>query len=276
MCIGSIPATHAGTASTVLVGAGDIAGCAWLGDEATANLLDTIPGTVFTAGDNVYLAGLPLECTACYDLSWGRHKARTRPAPGNHYDTLGALGYFGYFGAAAGPPERGYYAYRAGEWQVIVLNGECGAIGGCQTGSAQEQWLRAELTAHPALCTLAIFHYPLFNSGSKGPMQVGRDLWQALYDHGAEIVVSGDDHLYERFAPSDPAGRGTTQGIRQFTVGTGGAPLGTFATVAANSEARIAGVHGVVKFTLSASGYTWTYVPVAGQTATDSGTGSCH
>lgn len=275
--LGSVAAAGGDAENVVLVGAGDIAGCAWSSDEATADLLDNIPGTVFTAGDNVYVAGLPLEYTACYDPSWGRHKARTRPAPGNHdYDTPGALGYFAYFGGAAGAPDRGYYAYRAGDWQVIVLNGECDAIGGCGKGSPQEQWLRSELTTRPADCTLAIFHYPLFNSGSKGPNPVGRDLWQALYEHDAEIVVSGDEHLYERFAPTDPAGRATAQGIRQFTVGTGGAPLSKFAAIQPNSEARIAGVYGVIELTLSASSYSWQFRPVAGQTVTDLGTAPCH
>lgn len=265
--------------SATLVGAGDIAGCAWLGDENTATLLDGIPGTVFTTGDNVYLAGTLLEYLACYEPSWGRHKARTRPAPGNHdYQTapLQGLGYFQYFGAAAGPADKGYYAYDAGPWRIIVLNGECGQIGGCGPASPQAAWLRAELAANPRECTAAIYHYPRFNSGNKGRLPSGLDLWRILHEHGAELILSGDEHVYERFAPQSPDGELDPRGIRQFTVGTGGALVGGFrASVEPNSEARIAGVHGVLELTLRKHEYDWQFHAVGGA-AGDAGTGRCH
>jgi hypothetical protein len=157
------------TEDPVFVGAGDIASCTSTGDEATANLLDTIPGTVYTTGDNAYESGTASEFENCYDPSWGRHKARTRPAVGNHeyYSTTNASGYFGYFGAAAGDPSKGYYSYDLGSWHIISLNSNCSFVagGGCAAGSDQEKWLRADLAAHPNACTLAYWHHPLFSSG---------------------------------------------------------------------------------------------------------------
>jgi hypothetical protein len=268
----------------VLVGAGDIAG-PWLGDDQTANLLDKIPGTVFTLGDNSYLMGSTPEYMAWYELTWGRHKARTRPAPGNHDYEAGGGGnggaYFDYFGAAAGPPN-GYYSYDLGEWHVVVLNQECAKIGGCGPTSAQAQWLRNDLGTHPTACTVAIMHYPRFNSGGKGQTEGiarGQTFWDILYEHHAEIVMSGDEHVYERFAPQTPKGQlDTAHGIRHFTVGTGGGLSGSFpaGSVKPNSEARIAGVFGVLKLTLGQGSYTWEFVPVEGATATDSGSGVCH
>lgn len=165
----ALTATRPGASPTaaVLVGAGDIASCASDGDEATANLLDAIGGVVFTLGDHAYRTGTPIEFAACYDPSWGRHKSRTRPAPGNHdYYTAGAFGYFDYFGGAAGDPDKGYYSYNLGAWHIIVLNSNCSKIDGCGPGSPQEQWLRADLAAHPAKCTLAYWHHPRFSSAT--------------------------------------------------------------------------------------------------------------
>ncbi len=262
----------------VLVGAGDIASCASVGDEATAALLDEIPGTVFTAGDNVYDHGTPVEFARCYEPSWGRHRARTRPAPGNHdYGTPHAAGYFGYFGEAAGPSERGYYSYDLGAWHIVVLNSNCGAAGGCGPGSPQERWLRADLAAHPAACTLAYWHHPRFSSGPHGGSTAVRAFWQALYEAGAEIVINGHDHLYERFAPQDPDGRlDEEHGIRQFTVGTGGAGLYAVRRRAPNSEVVNTATFGVLKLTLYPDRYEWEFIPVPGGGFTDRGSGSCH
>jgi hypothetical protein len=258
-----------------LVGAGDIAVCGRTQDEATALLLDGIPGTVFTAGDNVYNDGTAEEYANCYDPNWGRHKARTRPSVGNHdYHTAGAAGYFGYYGAAAGDPATGYYSYDLGDWHVIVLNSNLSMV----TGSAQEQWLRADLAASTKTCTAAYWHHPRFSSGANhGGSNASRPLWQALYDFGAEIVLVGHEHFYERFGPQTPAGAADpTGGIRQFIVGTGGASLYSFDTPVANSEARNSTAHGVLKLTLHPTGYEFEFVPIAGQTFTDSGSGSCH
>ena len=148
----------------VLVGAGDIAGCpSTYQDEATADLLDGIAGTVFTLGDNAYTSATTAEYQNCYGPSWGRHLARTRPALGNHeYHTTAAAGYFGYFGDKAGPANLGYYSYNLGEWHVVVLNSE-------RNLSAQATWLKADLAANPTRCTLAYWHKPYFTSGTNPP-----------------------------------------------------------------------------------------------------------
>ena len=264
----------------VLVGAGDIASCSSTGDEATATLLDNIAGTVITLGDNVYDSGTATEYINCYGPSWGRHKARTRPTPGNHeYNTANATGYYGYFGALAGDPSKGYYSYDLGNWHIIVLNSnsDCSTIS-CAAGSAQEQWLRADLAAHQTVCTLAYWHHPRFNSGASHGNDVNvAPFWNALYDFNADVIVNGHEHVYERFAPQSPSAVADgARGIRQFTVGTGGRSHYTFGTIQPNSEVRNGSTYGVLKLTLHATSYDWQFVPVAGATFTDSGTGSCH
>ena len=264
-------------ASVVMVGAGDIAHCSTTTDEATAKLLDGISGTVFTLGDNVYNSGTSAEFANCYNPTWGRHKARTKPAVGNHeYLTSGASGYFNYFGAAAGDPKKGYYSYDRGDWHVIVLNSNCSQVP-CAAGSAQDTWLRADLSAHPNKCTLAYFHAPLYSSGQHGNSTYVRPFWEALYKANADVVLSGHDHDYERFAPQNPYGAfDSARGIGEFVVGTGGTYLRPFGTIKPNSQSRNASAHGVLKLTLNSSGYAWKFVPVAGKTFTDSGTASCH
>lgn len=257
----------------VLVGAGDIAQCGKESHHATAALLDSIPGTVFTAGDNAYRDGTVREFRECYEPSWGRHKARTRPAPGNHDYRRGARGYFGYFGARAGDPELGYYSYDLGAWHIVVLNSNVSM----EAGSAQERWLRRDLAAHPRRCTLAIWHHPRFNSGSKhGPSTKPRDVWRALTEAGADVVISGHEHVYERFAPQSADGVADPRGLRQFTVGTGGAGLYAFGPPAANSEVRDAATFGVLKLTLHAESYAWEFVPAAGGEFRDAGRADCH
>ena len=260
------------SASVVLVGAGDIADC---DAQPTAALLDNIPGTVFTAGDNAYPDGTAADYASCYDPSWGRHKARTRPAPGNHdYNTSGATGYYAYFGALAGPAGRGYYSYDLGAWHIVSLNSNVSM----SAGSAQETWLRADLAASTKTCTIAYWHHPRFSSGSNhGSSTQSAGVWQALYDAGAEIVISGHDHEYERFAPQTPsAAADPARGIREFIVGTGGAGLYSFATPLPNSEVRDDTSFGVLKLTLSDGSYTWEFIPIAGDSFTDSGSGTCH
>ena len=260
--------------SVVLVGASDIASCSYNGDEATAKLLDDIPGTVFTAGDNAYQNATADDFANCYEPAWGRHKARTRPAPGNHeYYTVGATGYFGYFGSAAGDPTKGYYSYDLGSWHIIVLNSNLAM----NAGSPMDTWLRADLAANPARCTLAIWHHPRFSSGPHGTSTMVQPLWQALYDAGADVVVVGHDHLYERFAPQAADGQvDLARGIRQFVVGTGGAGLYAVSVPAPNSEVRNTSTRGVIKFTLYSDRYEWKFVPVKGAGFTDSGSASCH
>ncbi|HEV8510102.1 MAG TPA: Ig-like domain-containing protein [Gemmatimonadales bacterium] len=261
--------------SVTLVGAGDIASCTTGGDEATAKLLDGIQGTVFTAGDNAYQDGTAAEFANCYAPTWGRHKSRTRPAAGNHeYFTFGATGYYGYFGAAAGDPSKGYYSYDIGSWHIIVLNSNLASA----TGSPQQTWLVGDLSSHPVRCTLAIWHHPRFSSGPHGSSPALQALWQTLYDAGAEVVVVGHDHVYERFAPQTAAGQlDVAKGIREFVVGTGGgASLYAFNTIVPNSEVRNNTTRGVLKLTLYPDRYDWKFVPVAGSSFTDSGSASCH
>ena len=261
-------------APPVLVGAGDIASCSHDDDEATAKLLDSIPGVVFTAGDDAYPNGTAADFTSCYEPTWGRHKRRTRPAPGNHdYRSAGGAAYYAYFGAVAGDSGAGYYSYDLAGWHIISLNSNVAMA----AGSAQEQWLRADLAAHRAACTLAYWHHPRFSSGEHGSSTASEPLWQALYDANADVVIAGHDHTYERFAPQTPTGTlDSARGMREFVVGTGGASFYEFPTIRANSEVRNNTTHGVIKLTLRANGYDWEFVPVAGGTFRDSGSGRCH
>jgi len=264
----------------VLVGAGDIASCSSSGDEATATLLDGIAGTVVTLGDNVYDNGTSTEYTNCYGPSWGRHKARTRPSPGNHeYNTTNATGYYGYFGSTAGDPTKGYYSYDLGNWHIVVLNSNLScAVISCAAGSPQEQWLRGDLAANTKPCTLAYWHHPRFNSGASHGNDIDvAPFWDALYEFNADVILNGHEHVYERFAPQTPAAvADPVRGIRQFTVGTGGRSHYTFGAIQPNSEMRDGNTYGVLKLTLHANSYDWQFVPVAGSTFNDSGTGSCH
>jgi len=260
----------------VLVGAGDIADCNTQDDEATAALLASISGTVYTTGDNVYDYGTSAEFANCYQPSWGLVKGRTFPSVGNHeYRTTGAGPYYAYFGAAAGKPGEGYYSYNLGAWHIIVLNSNCAEIGGCQAGSPQEQWLRKDLAANPTLCTLAYWHHPRFNSGKHGNSPDMQGFWQALYDYGAELVLNGHAHSYERFAPQDPMGKADPDGIQEFVVGTGGKDHSPIEVIQPNSEITNANTFGVLKFILHPASYEWEFVPVAGKTFTDSGNRSC-
>ncbi len=264
----------------VLVGAGDIAECGAGDDERTANLLDNIAGTVITLGDNVYLSGSLEEYNACYGPSWGRHKARTKPAVGNHdYATPGAGGYFGYFGDVTGGADKGYYSYNAGEWLVIVLNSASGSANRSAT-SAQVQWLRALLAASTRQCALAYMHHPQFTSTegrTSGEWNV-IDLWNALYEGGVDVVLAGHDHIYDRFAPMRPDGTLDSQfGILQITNGAGGGEgLYRFGTIHPNSVRRNNSTFGVLKMTLRGGNYSWQFVGTPGSSFTDSGNGNCH
>jgi hypothetical protein len=261
--------------TAVLVGAGDIAACDSKGDEQTAALLDSIAGTVFTAGDNAYSSGSASQFARCYAPSWGRHKNRTRPSLGNHDDrSAHGAPYFAYFGAQAGVSGRGYYSYDLGAWHIVVLNSNTRM----KRGAPQERWLRADLAATRARCVLAYWHHPRFSSGSEhGSQPQTAPLWQALADFGADVVVAGHDHDYERFAPQSPGGKADPdRGIREFVVGTGGADLRPMGAPIANSEVRSHEAWGVLKLTLSDGAYSWRFIPVAGKTFSDSGSARCH
>jgi len=252
------------------------------------------PAAVLALGDVQYECGDIEDFTTSFDRSWGRFKSLIHPAVGNHeyrfndpaciQTSLGAPGYFSYFGAAATPLDpscrvscRGYYSFDVGAWHIIALNSNCPFIGGCGVGSPQEQWLRTDLAANTAACTLAFMHHPRFSSGQQGSTPALQALWQALYDANADVVLAGHDHMYERFAPLNAAGTlDAARGLRQFTVGTGGRNVSPLATVLPNSEVRNNVTFGVLQLTLHPTGYEWRFVQEPGKPFTDVGSGTCH
>jgi len=282
------PVGTPGPNDPVLVGAGDISSCAQENDTLTAELLDKVVANatgevvVFTAGDNAYENGSIEEYQQCYEPTWGRQKARTRPAPGNHdYGSGTADGYFEYYGAIAGDPSQGYYSYDLGDWHIVVLNtsDHCKYIA-CWEGSPQTKWLRSDLEAHPTLCTLAIWHDSLFSSGrTPENSQYVKPFWSLLYDFGADVVVNADEHNYERFAPQTPDGAlDNEHGIREFVVGTGGESHYRLSdSRMPNSEAANDDTFGVIKLTLHPGGYDWEFMPEQPHGKfTDAGSGNCH
>jgi hypothetical protein len=260
----------------VLVGAGDIA-YGGPRDEETAKLLETIPGIVFTLGDNAFEVGSDADFSNYYEPTWGRHKARTFPSVGNHeYHTPGASGYFNYFGTDAGEPGKGYYSYEVGDWHIVVLNSECAQAGGRRLNSPQGKWLQADLAANPRICTLAYFHNPLFSSSSTFVTPDVKDFWTLLYDAEADVILNGHAHNYERFDLQNPDGAADpARRIREFVVGTGGGGFSGFGTPAPNSAIRNTGTAGVLKLTLNPTSYDWEFVPIAGRTFIDAGSADC-
>jgi len=265
---------------TVLL-AGDIAyGTADSREAETADLVKSRSGLVITAGDNAYPAGTYQEFRDYYRPTWGRFLGRTRPTPGNHdYRTPGAAGYFKYFGRRAGPAGRGYYSFKAGSWRVFGLDSEvCKTSTGCGPGSPQFKWLKKKLTGSRERCTLAIWHTPRFSSGQHGDDPRVGPLLRLLYKNGAEVVVNGHEHDYERMAPARHTGTVDRKyGIRQFIVGTGGAPLRAKGTTAApHSRVFQADTWGVLQLKLRWNSYNWRFLPIEGQSFEDSGKGRCH
>jgi hypothetical protein len=263
-----------------VVAAGDIADCGSDGLQfpdafRTADLVAPSDAVVLTLGDNTYPVGAPAEFANCFQATWGRFKERIRPSPGNHdYMTTDADAYFDYFGAAAGPDRRGYYSFDAGGWHFISLNSNADA----GVGSAQYAWLQADLAANSETsCTLAYWHHPVFSSGPHGNNPHMSELLKLLHAAGAEIVLVGHDHIYDRFAPQDAAGNADPErGVRFFTVGTGGARLYSLRAPKPNSEVRDASTHGVLRLTLAANDYRWAFVPVDGSAPRDEGLAPCH
>ena len=287
--------TAAASADPVIAAAGDIA-CApddldYNGGAGTATRCrqratsDLLVGAglaaVLPLGDIQYPISSLARIKAVYDPTWGRVKSITRPVLGNHEG--GWMSYFSYFngrGAAdgpAGPTGKGYYSFDIGSWHLVALNSNCSVVA-CAAGSIQERWLRADLAAHPTSCTLAYWHNPRYSSGHEGSNSLMQPLWAALDDAGAEIVLSGNSHNYERFAPLDPNGavdRGN--GIRQFVVGTGGAFFTAgITTLIPGGEVAQNHTFGVLMLTLRPSSYDWQFVPIAGSSFSDSGTDQCH
>ena len=274
------------TATATLVGAGDIASCSQSNDSATARLLGNIPGTVFTLGDNVYPYGSAENFRNCYDPTWGKHKKRTKPSLGNHeyYDqnynmTTAAGPYFDYFGARAGARGEGYYSYDRGAWHIVALNSNCGMVGGCESDSPQGRWLRNDLANNANhQCTMAYFHRPLYSTGTNVAGPDVKPFWGMLHDQGADLIVNGHAHRYERFAPMTPDGTRSDNGIRQIVAGTGGQPGGSDISYAdaPNLQRVKTGTYGVLRLSLRSDSYSWKFVRAAGKEFTDSGTNDCH
>jgi Ca2+-binding RTX toxin-like protein len=260
-------------------GSGDATHCR---QKYTSNLLvNQGYAAVLPLGDNQYDNATLSKYKTSYNPSWGRVKPITRPVPGNH-EPGSATGYFDYFNGSgvasgpAGPRGKGYYSYDVGAWHLIALNSNCSQVP-CGSGSAQEKWLRADLAAHQNACTLAYWHHPRFSSGHDGNNTFTQPIWQDLYNAGAEIVLSGHSHDYERFAPQNASGKlDRAKGVRQFVVGTGGAFFTGISTKKPNSEVRQNSTYGVLRLTLGAGSYTWKFTPESGKSFTDSGTTACH
>ena len=272
------PIPGASGAPIVLLGAGDIGDCSLPGAAKTSDLLVGLPGLIFTAGDNAYEDGTTANYADCYAPTWGRVLDRTiLPAAGNHdWNTTDAAGYVGYFGAKAAPQGVTWYSTDLGSWHVIVLDSNCAYIGGCDDASPEGLWLKKDLRASSAHCTLAIWHHPRFSSGLHGDDLEVTPFWDQLQAAGAELVINGHDHDYERFAPQTSAGVVERPGgLREIVVGTGGGELRTFHVQAANSEFREAGVYGVIRLTLHPANYDWEFLPVDSAIA-DSGSTPCH
>lgn len=253
--------------------------------QATSDLIVAQPKeAVLALGDLQYQVATLDQFNRVYDPTWGRFKSLTKPIPGNHeYATANASGYYGYFGELAGDPAKGYYSFDIGSWHLIALNSNCasGAAwrpGGCAAGSAQEQWLRQDLAAHPNRCTLAYWHHPRYSTGHGGDSTFMAAIWEALYAARADVVVSGHSHDYERFVKQNNAATGeTVRGLRQFVVGTGGAFFTSVPTTRhPYSQVLQNTSFGVLKLTLRASSYDWRFLPIPGHSFTDSGTGFCH
>lgn len=274
----------------VIVAAGDIvcgnntpAGTACKHAE-TAGLIGSInPNAVLLLGDNQYEDGTYAEYNVLYGPTWGQYKSITYPSVGNHeYNTPNASGYFDYFNGVgvqvgqAGDRAKGYYSFNIGAWHVVALNSNCGNVGGCGVGSAQEVWLKADLAANSKVCTLAYWHHPRFSSGVHGNNSATQALWDALYIAKADLILAGHDHNYERFAPMTATGvLDNTAGIRSFVVGTGGKEQRSLGTTKANSVVRSNNSFGVLKLSLHPTSYDWQFVSIAGNTLADAGSSNC-
>lgn len=268
--------TPASSNDPVVLAAGDIANCSNDHDAATASLIKAQTGTVLALGDTVYEKGSTKNYTECYDPTWGQFKDRTYPAIGNHeYETKSAAGYFSYFGSKAGTPGQGWYSFDVGAWHLIALNSNCSKVG-CDDSSTQMQWLQDDLTKHSNTCTLVYFHHPVYSSGFHGTTKALQPFWKTFVKNNVDLVLSGHDHDYERFAPQGNDGVSDPAGVRQFVVGTGGRSLYPLIRNVPNSEISDASSYGVLKLTLHDKSYDWQFLPSENGTLVDSGTGECH
>jgi len=285
--------TELALAGAVMIGAGDIAVCGTSGDESTGKIVDSVlavdsaakvESVVFTLGDNAYpsgSSGVDNDFPRCFSPSWGTRRIMNviHPAPGNHdYDSGNGAPYFRYFGERAGPPGKGYYSYDVVGWHVISLDSELYFEHGSPSEvRAQEDWLRADLTAHRTLCTVAYFHRPLFSSGVHGSTPDVQRLWRILYESGVDLILNGHEHHYERFLPQTPDGVADSEkGIEQIIAGTGGGELRQLRSpLARNSVFQIHGHFGVLKLTLGAGEYRHAFLDTEGR-VWDPGLRQCH
>jgi acid phosphatase type 7 len=281
---GGIPTPSA--ADPVIAAAGDIAcdptansGSPVRCDQAATaqQILSLNPTAVLALGDQQYESNTTAAYTAVFDATWGAFKDKIKPTIGNHeYLTPDATGYFAYFGAAAGDPTKAYYSYDLGAWHLVSLNSECSHIGGCGRGSPQEEWLLADLAAHPATCTLAYWHEPRWSSGEHGNARQMTTIWNDLVAAHADVVLSGHNHDYERFPALDANGAPSATGVQEFVVGTGGKNHYAFGTAPAISgELRNDTAFGILRMDLHATSYDWQFLPAPSYTFTDSGSAAC-
>ena len=262
--------------ATVFV-AGDIGMCPPAGTpDRTAALIDTATAVVVVPGDLAYPAGTATDFATCYDPYYGAFRDVTLPVPGNHEYASGATAYFAYFGDRVGTQAAPWYAVTVGPWRFYMLNSNCGSVGGCGVDSPQYRWLAAQLASNPPQCTAAVWHHPRWSSGQHGPYAGTSDLYELLAAHGTDLLLTGHEHNYERFAPMAASGAADRAGIRQFVVGTGGQTMRSFASTAAGSEVRLNRSSGVLRMRLAAGDYTWEFLPTTPGSDTDYGTDTCH
>ncbi len=267
----------------VILAAGDIAKCGGSapapgnGAFITSDMLLADSGSIFTLGDNSNDSGSLSDYQNCWGPTWGRLPTdRLHITMGNHDIGNSGQDFFTYFNGMTG--DWGHYSLDIGSWHVIVLNAECGIGGqGCGPGSIQETWLRQDLAANSQKCILGIWHQPLFTSGTQSPYPGMKTFWQDLYAYGADVILNGHNHNYERFDPQNPDAVADTNGIREFVVGTGGASLDSSSLpLAANEVVRSAAAYGYLRLTLHANSYDWQFVAQPGSSFSDSGSATCH
>jgi len=279
------PSAGATANDPVVAAAGDIA-CdptantgapAKCDDAATAaQILALKPAAVLALGDDQYENNTASAYATVFDKSWGQFKDLIHPTIGNHeYLTHDAAGYFGYFGAAAGDPTKGYYSWNLGAWHIIALNSECSHVGGCANGSPQETWLKDDLAANPTACTLVTWHEPRWSSGEHGDAVQMATIWRDLVAAHVDLALAGHNHDYERFPALDASGNPDPTGVQEFVVGTGGKNHYPFTAAAIADEIRDDTAFGILKLTLHPSSYDWNFLPAPGYSFSDAGSMPC-
>jgi hypothetical protein len=277
------PAIVPGRAVTVsIVAAGDIAcdpahnvGMPTDCDQAaTAAMIGRFrPNAVLALGDLQYQTGTLAAFQQSFGATWGVYRSIMYPAIGNHeYLTSRAAGYFTFFRGI--PP---YYSYNLGNWHMVSLDSECQYVGGCQAGSAQERWLRADLAAHPNLCTLVYWHEPRWSSGEHQDATQMATIWSDLVAANVDVVLAGHNHDYERFTPLGATGQPDPTGVTEFVVGTGGKNHYGFVRPPLTGElVRNDTSFGVIRMLLGPRGFSWRFYSAPGYTFTDAGSAACH